>query len=333
VTTVPLPPPGPHGGDGAAVAAALGLDVEDVLDLSQSLNPVAPDPVPVLRRHLQALRRYPDPTRATAVLAEAMGVDAARLLLTNGGSEAIRLVSDEIGGRVVEPEFSLHPRRGGPVWRSNPQNPSGLLARPDERAGVWDEAFYALATGSWTRGDGDAVVVGSLTKLLGCPGLRIGYVLVPTGAATMSAALRRRQPMWAVNGLAASALPELLSGVDLGLWSTRVGTLRQQLGAVLRTHGLAPRPSDANWVLVDAPGLRDRLAPRGIVVRDCTSFGLPGVARIAVPTPDGLERLDEALSSIGRSWDRHGEAVGIITPPAPFPVTDGLESAGKKGQS
>ena len=52
-----LPPAGPHGGDGAAVAAALGLDGDSFLDLSQSLNPVAPDPVPIVGRHLPALRR------------------------------------------------------------------------------------------------------------------------------------------------------------------------------------------------------------------------------------------------------------------------------------
>jgi len=58
-------------------------------------------------------------------------------------------------------------------------NPTGLLAGQSETAAVWDEAFYALATGSWTRGDvaAGATVVGSLTKLFACPGLRVGYVL------------------------------------------------------------------------------------------------------------------------------------------------------------
>ncbi len=51
-------------------------------------------------------------------------------------------------------------------------------------------------------------------------------------------------------------------------------------------------------MLVEAPGLRARLIPEGIVVRDCTSFGMPTTVRIAVPTPGGLERLDAALSSI-----------------------------------
>jgi len=275
------------------------MHIDQMLDLSQSLNPVAPDPVPVLGRHLASLRRYPDPTAATALLARAMGVDEAHLLLTNGGSEAITLVSEEIGGRVAEPEFSLHPRHGGPSWRSNPHNPSGRLAAPDDHADVWDEAFYPLATGRWTRGDDDAVVVGSLTKLLGCPGLRIGYVLVPASHVTVLDRCRHRQPLWSVNGLALSALSDLLAPVDLSAWSVRVRALRGDLEAVLRGHGLEPRPSDANWVLVEAPDLRARLAPHGIVVRDCTSFGLPETVRIAVPPPQGLDRLDEALSAIG----------------------------------
>jgi threonine-phosphate decarboxylase len=295
-----LPPPGPHGGDAAAVAGALGLDPRTVLDLSQSLNPVAPDPVPILRRHLEALLRYPDPSRARTALASAMEVDEDRLLLTNGGAEAITLVSAELGGRVVEPEFSLHPRLSGPLWRSNPHNPSGQLAAPGDLAAVWDEAFYALATGRWTRGDRDAVVVGSLTKILACPGLRIGYVLAPARDTSIVERCRRRQPGWAVNGLAVAALPDLLASVDLPASSAGVRSLREQLALVLRDHGLDPQPSDANWVLVEAHGLRERLAPHGIVVRDCSSFGLPHTVRIAVPSAAGLERLDEALSSIGR---------------------------------
>ena len=58
-----MPPAGSHGGDGPAIAAALGLDPGSVLDLSMSLNPLAPDPVPVVARHLDAVRVYPEPRR------------------------------------------------------------------------------------------------------------------------------------------------------------------------------------------------------------------------------------------------------------------------------
>jgi histidinol-phosphate/aromatic aminotransferase/cobyric acid decarboxylase-like protein len=290
---VTLPPAGPHGGDGRAVARALGLDPDSVLDLSLSLNPLAPDPAPVLTRYLAAARSYPDPHAATEALARAIGVEPGRLLLTNGGAEAIALVAAEVGGRVDEPEFGLHPRRGGPLWRSNPHSPSGLLARPDETADVWDEAFYPLATGRWTRGDG-VVVVGSLTKLFACPGLRLGYVLADP---VLVARCRARQPAWSVGGLAAAALPELLAAADLPGWCAGVARLRGALSDLLASHGLAVRPSDANWVLVDRGGLREALAPHAVVVRDCASFGLPGVTRIAVPSEEGLERLDAALAA------------------------------------
>jgi histidinol-phosphate/aromatic aminotransferase/cobyric acid decarboxylase-like protein len=290
-----IPAAGPHGGDGPAVARALGLAPGELLDLSQSLNPLAPDPRPVVARHLDALRAYPDTTEATAALANAMGVATDRLLLTNGGSEAIALLAAEVGGRVDEPEFSLHPRGGGPRWRSNPHSPSGLLAGADETADVWDEAFFPLATGRWTRGDG-VPVVGSLTKLLAAPGLRAGYLLADPGLVERC---RSRQPAWSVGSLASAALPELLAAVDLPGWRDGIVSLRHRLGGVLAAHGLSARPSDANWVLVDAPGLRDALAPRGVVVRDCASFGLAGVARIAVPDEEGIVRLDRALSAAG----------------------------------
>jgi histidinol-phosphate/aromatic aminotransferase/cobyric acid decarboxylase-like protein len=302
VTTPSIPAAGAHGGDGPAVARALGLAPGELLDLSLSLNPLAPDPRPVVARHLDALRAYPDTTEATAALAKAMGVAADRLLLTNGGAEAIALLAAEVGGRVDEPEFSLHPRGGGPRWRSNPHSPSGMLAGADETADVWDEAFFPLAAGRWTRGD-RVPVVGSLTKLLACPGLRAGYLLADP---RLVERCRARQPAWSVGSLASTALPELLAAVDLPVWRDGVASLRDRLGDVLATHGLRARPSDANWVLVEAPGLREALAPHGVVVRDCTSFGLAGVVRIAVPDEDGILRLDRALSAadIRRTTER-----------------------------
>jgi histidinol-phosphate/aromatic aminotransferase/cobyric acid decarboxylase-like protein len=280
------------------VARALGVDVRAIVDLSMSLNPVAPDIRAVVAPHLDELLRYPDPARATAALAEAVGVDDDQLVVTNGGSEAIALAARLIGGGVgAEPEFGLHPRsEQGPRWRSNPHNPTGLLAPDDARADVWDEAFYPLATGTWTRGDLDrgAVVVGSLTKVFACPGLRIGYLAAAD--VELVAAARAAQPQWSVNGLALAALPALLATARLAAWAQAIADLRSQLIDLLAGHGLRARPSDVNWVLVDnAGGLRARLAAHAVLVRDCASFGMAGTVRIAVPGPDGLARLEDAL--------------------------------------
>lgn len=292
--TVPLP--GHHGGDGARLATALGVDPAAVLDLSASLNPAAPDAGGVVGKHLDAVARYPDPAPATAALAAAIGVDADRVVLTNGGSEAITLVASRFGGTVDEPDFGLYPRSGGPLWRSNPHTPSGRLAPASEKAGVWDEAFYPLATGRWTRGDSDggAVVVGSLTKVFACPGLRAGYVVAPDPATARRVA--SIQPAWSVNGLATSALPDLLDSADLVGWAGEIRRWRASLVALLASHGLVVAAADAPWVLVDSPGLRSRLARQRVLVRDCASFGLPAHSRIAVPDPPGLARLADALA-------------------------------------
>jgi histidinol-phosphate/aromatic aminotransferase/cobyric acid decarboxylase-like protein len=301
--TGPGTEPGAHGGDAPRLARVLGCAPGDLLDLSQSLNPLAPAVGPLVARHLDTLGHYPDTEQATAALAEALGADPRRVLLTN---EAIALVAGALGrGRVDDPDFALYRRHlttvdpTGPRFRSNPHSPSGRLAAAEETAAVWDEAFYPLATGHWTRGDADrgAIVVGSLTKLFACPGLRLGYVLAPDEATRRD--LARRQPAWSVGSLALAVLPDLLGAADLPRWAAGVAQLRADLVAALVERGFAPRTSDANWVLVPAAGLRAALLHHRIVVRDCATFGLRDTVRIAVPDVAGLDRLVRALDAVG----------------------------------
>jgi histidinol-phosphate/aromatic aminotransferase/cobyric acid decarboxylase-like protein len=294
------PEPGPHGGDGARLAALLGVPPDEILDVSVSLNPCAPDVSELIRAHAKAVRRYPDPRDASAALAHTMDVDESRVVLTNGGAEAIALVAAEHPVGDVDPcDFSLYARHlrvepGAPRWRSNPRNPTGALAASDDHAAVWDEAFYPLATGTWSRRDPDAIVVGSLTKVFACPGMRAGYVVTPEPK--VAERLRERQPEWSVNGLACAVVPELLGLADLQAWAAAIAALRGRLEALLHQHGFDSAPSDANFVLVHrASGLRDALAEHGVLVRDTGSFGIPDGVRIAVPDEAGLDRLARVL--------------------------------------
>lgn len=306
-----LPPPGAHGGNVARIAAALGRPVDELLDLSASLNPLAPDTLPVLHRALDEARRYPDDATATAALAEAMEVDRRRLVLTNGGAEAIALVAqDRPVGWADELEFSLYRRHlrtldpAGPRWRSDPHNPTGALADDHDVADVRDEAFYLLATGRWTRGDEGVTVLGSLTKAWAIPGVRIGYVLAADDEEAER--VRALRPRWSVNALACAALPELLDLADPLRWQVGIAGLRAELVWLLSEHDLHADPSDACYVWVPrARGLRDALLAHGVVVRSGASFGHPDAVRIAVPGPDGLDRLATALertSASDRPW-------------------------------
>lgn len=266
-----------------------------MLDLSQTLNPFADELAPLVSKHLESLRIYPDATEATGLFAETAGVDPERLLLTNGGSEAISLVANELGGGVLrEPEFALHPRGHGVKWRSDPHSPSGVLAEREsdvEGIAVWDEAFYPLATGRW-HGHRPGVTVGSLTKVFACPGLRLGYVI-----ADDVERFRRHQPQWSVNALALAVLGDLVGAADLARWAAMIASARDELTSALRDRGFNVRAADAPWILVEAPGMREKLAPAGVVVRDCTSFDMLGWVRVAVPDHAGLARLLAAIDS------------------------------------
>jgi histidinol-phosphate/aromatic aminotransferase/cobyric acid decarboxylase-like protein len=111
------------------------------------------------------------------------------------------------------------------------------------------------------------------------------------------ARLAGRQPRWALNGLAAALVPDLLALADLPAWAAATACRRAALAAAIP----GVEPSDANFVLVrveeGAAAARARLARQGVLVRDCTSFGLSAHVRIAVPDEAGLARLVAA-------WER-----------------------------
>lgn len=301
---------GEHGGDAVAVAAGLGVPRSSLIDLSMSMNPVAPNVRRVLASRLDTIADYPDPTAATRALADAMGIDQSLLVLTNGGSEAIALVASTMdGGHVVEPEFSLYARHletldpQAPRWRSNPSNPLGSLADPDASAAVWDEAFWPIATGTWTdrRLDGQPVWrLGSLTKLWACPGLRLGYVIAPSERS--AEVIRNRQPRWSVSSLALAIVEPMLAQTDLVGWATAMSDMREAFVGQLRELGFRVSSTESNWVLVtDEPRLRERLMAHHVLVRDCTNFGLENVSRVAVPRSGDVERVVRAFSRVDSS--------------------------------
>ena len=101
------------------------MQPEEILDLALTLNPVAPDPTPVVARHLPALRRYPDERRALATLAGAIGVGTERLVLTNGAAEAVALVASElpVGWVSIAPREEYRAILASPQYR--PRNADG----------------------------------------------------------------------------------------------------------------------------------------------------------------------------------------------------------------
>jgi L-threonine-O-3-phosphate decarboxylase len=195
------------------------------------------------------------------------------------------------------------------VFMCNPNNPTGAAMSPEVIAAwarqrpqtlfVVDEAYLPFAVGldSVLNSAGkNVLVLRSMTKDFGLAGLRVGYAV---GTEEVIAMLRRVQPPWSVNALAQAAATASLR--DLG---HRQHTLRQlararhELAAGITGLGLPPVPSATHFFLVrvgDGGVFRQRLLRCGILVRDCSSFGLPGYVRIAARRPEENERLLAAL--------------------------------------
>lgn len=305
---------------------------ENIIDFSASINPFPPHvlfPSPE-----EAIASYPDDGYET--LKEAIGRvfqrDPAEITVGNGSVEVIRAfcavaIRPGESGAITRPTFGEYEMAvrlcGGRVTEDaagaavrflcNPNNPDGALTtrkevlavvdtlEPGQRLFV-DEAFIELADPAASVSDvrDPALFVSrSITKSFAVPGLRFGFGF---GDADLVAEIEAHRLPWTVNAYAESfALAALDRYADLAESRRLIANERAWLAGRLRDLGLSPLPSSANYLLVPLPcpaaGLTERLLPHGILVRDCTSFGLPGMIRVAVRRRDENVHLVEALAA------------------------------------
>jgi histidinol-phosphate aminotransferase len=204
------------------------------------------------------------------------------------------------------------------IWICNPNNPTGQhwtvaeLARlracvpDDETLWIIDESYRHFVgdveqTVSLLGQRGDNLILfRSLTKDYSLAGLRLGYALAPP---PLIRALRAVQPSWSVNSLAQIAGIATLQEEIIAWRRQSLAQLHQHaadLWAGLTGQGLTVLPTTTTFALVavdDAPTFRHRLLTHhNLLVRDCSSFGLPGHVRIAARQPGDNERL---LAGIG----------------------------------
>ena len=207
------------------------------------------------------------------------------------------------------------------LYLCNPGNPNGTLypQRVIEKiyslciaSGAFlalDEAFMdfcedASAKRFVVQGD-NAIVLRSMTKFFGIPGLRLGYAICNT---TLAEHLDSMGGPWSVNTLA------LVAGVaalqDSQHNQQTIEFIRQERRILHENLAQFPRlkvyPSSVNYLLVEikevmtARELRERLVHQRILIRDCSSFmGLSeDFFRVAVRTRKENDRLLECMKGI-----------------------------------
>ncbi len=310
----------------------------DWLDFSANLRPEGPPEwvTETLRSTLDNIRYYPDlnMVRARRGLAGFLGLPEDQVLPTAGGSAAIDLALTRLAGCVYTKEhtFGEYARRaeannrrhglwdgtcgaGDTLILANPDNPSGkaetqetLLSLHEKLCGtggelIADEAFidYCPEFSLRTFIAPGLTVVGSLTKILGIPGVRLGYLIA---SPEVVKALENRMLPWSLGAQAteiAARLPEHVEGIrkDAEINARR----REAFAARLEQLGAEVMPSRTNFLLADfhrdMTGPAEALKAQGILVRTCGSFGLEkSCLRLAVRTEAENERLIIALEGI-----------------------------------
>ena len=310
----------------------------DWLDFSANIRPEGPPEwvVEALRSSIDDVRYYPDINmrRARSGLSEYTGLPEECVLPTAGGEAAIDLALSYRNGRVytLETDFGEYTRRaavhgreqakwpgkcgpGDTLILSNPGNPTGRVTSREEllalheqlyRAGAElavDEAFADYSPGCSLRREirPGLIVIGSMTKILGIPGVRLGFLCAEPG---MIRTLQERTLPWSLSTQAARVAEELPKHTaDIRRDAEANAERREELKKRLELLGAEVVPSGSNFLLADFHRDMEEsaatLKERGILVRTCASFGLPGsFIRLAVRTEVENEELISSLEGI-----------------------------------
>ena len=250
-------------------------------------------------------------------LGPSFGEYAVGTVLAGGRFREVRLeqVAAGAGFRCAEPALraALRDLRPRLCWLCSPNNPTGaalpaalIAALVRDHPGtvfVLDEAYCdLLADAQWSPdllAGGNLVVLRSMTKTRGLAGLRLGYAVA---APETAAALRAAAPPWSVNACAQAA--GIVALADLEHHARTLEMLRgerDRLIGVLGRAGWTVEPSSAGFFLVrvgDAAATRRELLAQGCLVRDCTSFGLPGYVRLSPRRAADNDRLVAAFAAL-----------------------------------
>ena len=231
-----------------------------------------------------------------------------------------------LSGREIKRPSDILRNAGCAVWLCNPLNPVGAafprsemeaLLEMTEAAGGWlviDEAFIHCcpehSSIDLLAAHPRLVIVGSLTKVLGIPGVRAGYLCARPELLNILAGW---QLTWELSCFAAAVIRALPAHkAELHAQARENAARRETLRCGLESLGAFVYPSEANFLLADlktaAAPVAARLRDRGILVRECMDF--QGIddgrhLRLAVKDEVANARLIDELREALACGERH----------------------------
>jgi histidinol-phosphate/aromatic aminotransferase/cobyric acid decarboxylase-like protein len=227
-----------------------------------------------------------------SVAERAFAIDLARVseLLGSSGAQVVYLCSPNTPTGVVVPAAEI-----------------AEFARAQPRVSViLDQSFLSLSELHHEAAvplPANVVVVRSLTKDQGIPGVRVGYLVA---APELCRAIEHGRAAWTTSAFAQAAV---LASCECQPFveesRERLLEDRRELARDLASLGIETYASRTTFLLARLPGvaeLRPRLLARHhILVRDCGSFGLPGFMRLGAKPRAARQRLLDALKAEARA--------------------------------
>lgn len=220
----------------------------------------------------------------------------------------------------------LELKEGGLVWLCNPMNPVGhgfereeverLLAQVEAAKGYLavDEAFIEycpqLSMVELVETHERLLITGSMTKILGIPGVRLGYLCAQP---KLLKALKAHQLTWELSCFAEAVACALADHRrEIRLDGERNAQRREALIQGLQALGIFVYPSQSACVLADfgrpVAQIEEKLKEKAILARSCMNFD--DIAngchlRLAVKDEASNRRLLEALKEAMQCAENH----------------------------
>ena len=351
-----------HGGNVKQICDKYGLDPDEIIDFSASINPLGYPTVvrKAVSEQFDDIQHYPDSecSELRKTIAEKASCSESNIIVGNGSNElfyllpralqpkkgvllqptfgefkdafcnsnidVVEIISDDNGLTVINRDISsLKSVEDCMVFLCNPNNPTGQLTNKKDVIGlvkdnpnrliVIDEAFmdfveddekYSVIKDAPLMDN--LIVVRSLTKFYGFPGLRLGYLVA--NESIINKLLPYKEP-WTVNTIAQVAGLAAINDKEFAA-NTRQYVSGEKIflyDGLVMIKGIQPFQPTVNFILVrigdsgiTSSDIQNALMKNNILIRNCANFvGLDETYfRVAVKTREQNQKLLSALELV-----------------------------------
>ena len=351
-----------HGGNIKQICDKYGINPDEIIDFSASINPLGcPDVVrKAVSEQFNEILHYPDSqcTDLRKTIAEKIPCNESSVIIGNGSNELFYLIPRALKpkkGVLLQPTFGefkdafcnsnidvfeiINDDKDFPVINTNisrlksveecmvflcnPNNPTGQLTRREDiielvndnpkRLIVIDEAFMDFVEDDENYSVikdapfmDNLIVVRSLTKFYGFPGLRLGYLVA--NETIVNKLMRYKEP-WTVNTIAQVAGMAAINDEEFATNTRQYvsGEKAFLYDGLTMIKGIQPFKPTVNFILVRvgdsgiiSSEIQNLLLKNNILIRDCSNFvGLDeNYFCVAVKTREDNRKLLNALKLV-----------------------------------